>query len=382
MTEQLVPARRVSPGRILRRELDARGWSQKDLAAIIQRPEQAISEIVNDKKRITPPTAVELAHAFGTSPELWMNLDSSYQLWLARKAETDKLIARRARLYDLAPIPELIRRRWIPDTNDIGGLEEAVCELLEIPSPDATPSYGMSPVNMRISPSRGPEAAAQIAWVKRAEKLTRMQPAERFTRAKLRKSIPVILACAERAGDMARVPPMLLRLGVRFVVVPHLRHTYIDGALLRCKEGPAVALTLRYDRIDSFWFTLLHELGHLAQGHSGTFLDTIFGREHKAVGEEAEADKLAQDWLIPSAEYRKFIEATGPYYSRQNIEDFAKRIERHPGIVLGRLQYDREVGYNHLRFLLVKGSAFLTGWMDGPTCEGWNTSHRTGRIVC
>ena len=59
----LVPARVTPPGRVIRRELDARGWTQKDLAEITGRPEQAISQIVRGHKQITPETALQLAAA-------------------------------------------------------------------------------------------------------------------------------------------------------------------------------------------------------------------------------------------------------------------------------------------------------------------------------
>ena len=67
--EGLRPVRPVSPGRILRRELEARGWKQQDLARIVGRPPQVINQIVQGKKQITPETAIELGQAFGTSAE-------------------------------------------------------------------------------------------------------------------------------------------------------------------------------------------------------------------------------------------------------------------------------------------------------------------------
>jgi len=76
MNTNLRPARAVPPGRIIRRELSARGWTQKDLAEIMGRPPQAISEIVQGRRRITPDIALQLAAAFGTSPELWINLET------------------------------------------------------------------------------------------------------------------------------------------------------------------------------------------------------------------------------------------------------------------------------------------------------------------
>ena len=84
------------PGESIREELEARGWTQKDLAEILGRPLQAINGIVNAKKEITPQTAAELSQAFGTSPELWLNLEAAYRL--SRVKTLDTGIARRARL--------------------------------------------------------------------------------------------------------------------------------------------------------------------------------------------------------------------------------------------------------------------------------------------
>ncbi len=79
MNTEIRPARAIAPGRIILRELEARGWSQQDLAAIMGRPEQAISEIINAKKQITAETAQQLSRAFGTSVDFWLNLEMQYQ---------------------------------------------------------------------------------------------------------------------------------------------------------------------------------------------------------------------------------------------------------------------------------------------------------------
>ncbi len=83
--EGLRPARAVRPGIILQREIEARGWTQNDLADMIGRPQQTISEIVRGTEQITPETALELSEAFGTSPEFWMNLETNYRLSLSEQ---------------------------------------------------------------------------------------------------------------------------------------------------------------------------------------------------------------------------------------------------------------------------------------------------------
>jgi HTH-type transcriptional regulator / antitoxin HigA len=81
----LVPIYTPPPGEILAAELAARGWSQRHFAAIIGRPAQAVNEILRAKKQITPETALLIAAALDTSPELWINLEIDYRLSLARR---------------------------------------------------------------------------------------------------------------------------------------------------------------------------------------------------------------------------------------------------------------------------------------------------------
>jgi addiction module HigA family antidote len=76
----------IHPGEILADELEARAMTQRALAEAIGRPEQVISEIVHGKKGITAETALQLAAAFGVSAEFWMNLQTSYELTLARRS--------------------------------------------------------------------------------------------------------------------------------------------------------------------------------------------------------------------------------------------------------------------------------------------------------
>lgn len=85
------------PGEYLREELDARRWSQSDFARIIGRPLQTVNEIVNAKKRVTAETALAIGEALGTGPEVWINLQSAYDLWMA--GLPDPAIARRAKQF-------------------------------------------------------------------------------------------------------------------------------------------------------------------------------------------------------------------------------------------------------------------------------------------
>ena len=79
MTHTRTPAEVFPPGVFIREELQARGWTQRDLAEVLGRPLQFVNELINGRKRLTAEAVKQLAAAFGTSPELWLNLENAYR---------------------------------------------------------------------------------------------------------------------------------------------------------------------------------------------------------------------------------------------------------------------------------------------------------------
>jgi HTH-type transcriptional regulator/antitoxin HigA len=134
----------------------------------------------------------------------------------------------------------------------------------------------------------------------------------------------------------------LQKNGIRFVVEPHLPKTHLDGAALRLPDGsPVVAMTLRYDRIDYFWFTLCHELAHLAlhQGEDGweVFLDDLESNDTNDL--ESEADQWAAEALIPGEIWEASDLTQAP--TAAAILGFATKHRVHPAIPAGRIRRER-----------------------------------------
>lgn len=360
MTED--PAVLLGPGPRISHELEARGWSQKDLAEVLGRPAQAINEIVNKSKQITPETAVQLAHAFGTSPEFWANLEALYRVRLAKKTAEIADVQRRRRLYELAPVGELIRRGWIRASSGLNELERSVCEFLEIGDIREEPSPPV--VKLRHTPTRDPEARAQLAWIKRAEALARTQKVGRFNKEAFNEAMPAVFDMAQTPSDVARLPEALAALGVHFIVVPHLPKTYLDGAAFAVGGRPVIALTLRYDRLDNLWFTFAHEAAHVARGDAAVLDDRPDRTDRAKDPTERAADTAASAWLINASAYRAFREATADRPTRPQIEAFAQRLGRHPSIVVGRLQHDDVISWNQHRWAHVSVRSWLAPWID------------------
>jgi HTH-type transcriptional regulator/antitoxin HigA len=164
-------------------------------------------------------------------------------------------------------------------------------------------------------------------------------------------------------SNVLKVPDFLLKLGVHFVIVPHLPKTYIDGAMIP-GTNPIVALTLRHDRVDNFWFTLLHELAHILAGHEGVRVDEEGFERETADSDEAAANAKTRDWLLTPRKYRSFVTRQRPYFSGESIEIFALSQSRHPSIVLGRLQHEGLVDYKNLRRFHVKVREHLKNLID------------------
>lgn len=369
------PAEVFPPGEFLREELESRGWTQTDLAEILDRPFRMVNEIIQGKRAITPGTARGLAAALGTSPELWMNLEAAYQLWRVG-AGGGGAITRRARLYAKAPVREMVRRGWIEPSDSIDVLEGRVFDFLGISSIDEEPP--LFAYAARKSTSYASIAPAQGAWLIRSRQLARaVHVGGRYSADNLEKALARLRLLFHVPQEIRHVPRVLSEAGIRLVIIQSLPGSRMDGACFWLDaSSPLIALSLRYDRIDYFWFTLFHELGHLIRGEEvfDPELETKPGGSEKPERERS-ADEFAADRLVPRQQFDSFIARVRPLYSAQRIEAFAQVAKVHPGIVVGQLQHRREVAWASFKRMLVPVKEFITAT---ALTDGWGAALPAG----
>lgn len=132
----------------------------------------------------------------------------------------------------------------------------------------------------------------------------------------------------------------LANIGIILVVEEHFKKTYLDGAAMLDGDMPVIALTLRHDRVDNFWFALLHELihvqKHLAPSH--LFIADNLDDKNRSSQEEREADEGATEALIPAAEWDRSDVKRVP--SAKNASALADKLRIHPAIVAGRVRHE------------------------------------------
>jgi HTH-type transcriptional regulator/antitoxin HigA len=187
-----VPAEVFPPGEFLREELEAREWSQQELADILDRPPRLISELIAGKRAITPETAKGLSQAFGTSPDYWMNLESQYQL--SKVTVPNNNVARKAKLYSRFPVREMLRRGWARASENVGVLEQRFCEFFSLESVDAVPQLSH---NAKKTHALEDATPLQLAWLFRVRAMASEQVVPTYSKTKL-------LAAVERDGNLGR----------------------------------------------------------------------------------------------------------------------------------------------------------------------------------
>jgi HTH-type transcriptional regulator/antitoxin HigA len=343
------------PGEFLRDELEERGWSQAEFAEIIDRPYQLVNEIIGGKRGITPETAKALAAALGTSPEVWMNLDSAYQLW--KTAPVSPRVERQARIRAKYPVREMIRRLWIEPSEDPQVLESRLLRFFEVASLDELPRHSYAAMQSGVPGELSP---VQSAWLYRVRHIAETMKVAEYSKRSLRGTLEQLKPLREAPEEIRRVPPLLANCGIRLVIVEPLPSSKIDGVCLWLDDdSPVIGLSLRFDRIDNFWFVLRHEIEHVLNGDGR---DSVIVDSDLDVAEASEmgglspvergANFAAAEFCVPQRELDDFVARVAPLFSRERVLGFAKSVEVHPGLVAGQLQ--RRLGrYDLFRPMLV-----------------------------
>jgi HTH-type transcriptional regulator/antitoxin HigA len=288
----------------------------------------------------------------------------------AHAAAPASAIRERAKLFESAPVKDMEKRGWLKVSESVDELKHALSVFFSLPEAAKLRAAAKSSIQ---SSELTPE---QVAWCVRALQLAKAVPAQKFTNKSFDEGIPKLRALADFPENVRHVPKVLSEMGIRFVVVEHLPKSKIDGAALwlgDAWEKPVIALSVRYDRIDSFWHTLFHECSHIKNRDSYVVDVDIVGADRcLSSGElsqiEARANEEASEMLIPKDTLEGFIRRTKPFYYSAKIIQFANLIKLHPGIIAGALQHKGEIDWSANRHMLVKVRDIL---ISGALTDGW-----------
>jgi HTH-type transcriptional regulator / antitoxin HigA len=294
-----VPAEVFPPGVIIRGELDARGWTQADLAEIMERPLQAVNQIIGAKKRVTEETAKELEAALGIEAEFWLRTEALYRLRHGNPAPS--AIARRAAIRQRVPLRQMIARGWLAPSNDIDEMEARVKAYLCVDSLDDNPSFARAAKQTNYD---RPLSPTQEVWLLRVKRLAETMVAPAYSPATLMNVLTELRQLLREPEGARKVPKLLSGAGVRFVIVERLPGLRVDGVCFWLNgDKPVIAMSLRHDRIDNFWFVLRHEIEHVfrGDGKDGAIIDNDLDEAVDVSDQERIANTAAAEFCVPQA---------------------------------------------------------------------------------
>jgi len=332
------PIRLPDPVSAIKFRMDQLGLTQKDMAPYFG-SKSRVSEILNGKRQLTLPMMRALNKELGISAEVLLKEPG------ASFPEEIKGIE-----WQRFPVVEMAKRCWLPKENNLkDNIEEVMRALIE----QAGGFKALSGVLFRQG--RGGRYNSKMdqyalsAWCVQIMVLARKNPLEiKYVKDSVNTAM---LREVARLSYFKEGPLLakeyLEKHGIQMIVLYHLPKTYLDGAAMLMPDGtPVIGLTLRYDRIDNFWFCLLHELAHIAKHLSTSdsiIIDDFDIHRHDATSEdkiEKEADTMAQDGLIPKKEWQE-----SPVKNRataSNVLALANKLKIHPAIIAGRVRRESD----------------------------------------
>jgi HTH-type transcriptional regulator/antitoxin HigA len=363
------------PGQLIMELLDARGWTQRTLAVVLDKDESTINKIIAGKGSVTTETALALEDIFGVSAERFLELQRMYDLAVARISnKPDHTRATRATLLGDLPIAAMRKRGWInaDDPRDLESVERGLTKFFGVTS---VSDIEILPHAAKKTLVNSDPTPSQMAWLYRIKAIAEDLLVPRFSPAALDNALPRLRALMSAPEEARHIPRILAEAGIRFAVVESLPSAKIDGVCFWLgDDSPVIGISLRYDRIDNFWFVLRHEIEHVRLGHGRRMMMLDAELEGEKAGdsidipeEERLANRAAQEFCVPSSKMEAFIARKAPLYSERDILGFAKLLKVHAGIIAGQLHHKTGI-YTRFRHHLVNIRTHLG---TGLAIDGW-----------
>lgn len=314
--------------------MEQQGLKNRDLIKYIGSSAK-VSEVLSGKRALTLPMIRAMSEHLGIPAEVLIQ-------------EPGGKIPEEVRGIDWSrfPLNELAKRGWIRIRENLKAhAEELMRELIDragglnsIPQP----AYRKNDNSRRNAKMDSYALSAWCIYVlaeARSRKLVSKYKRGSITIDFLRD----VARLGRFANGPKRAQEFLSTNGIVLVLAKHLPKTYLDGAAMITKEGmPVVGMTIRYDRLDNFWFCLLHELAHLGRhmdGETDYFVDDLSLRTEDDNVIEKQADDWANKALIPEKIWENAPARIRPTVA--NVISLSQELEISPAAIAGRIRYER-----------------------------------------
>lgn len=336
------------PGDTILDMLEERGWTQAELARRVGHSEKHVSQLINGKVPLSEETAIRLERALGGSTSFWLSREEKFREQCARlKAQQDH--ESWVGWLDELPIKDLMDSDAIEkrrnDAKNKPSIVESCLRFFGVASPDAwRVQYAYEQLSFRRSRAEQSDMGAISSWLRLGELTARSRVCPPYDKARFEQALKIIrtLTCDSPAVFEPQMRKLLTEAGVDFVLVPSIPRAHVSGvARWLSPIRPMIQMSLYGKTNDKFWFTFFHEAAHiLLHANNAKQKESVFLDDPNATRsddpQEHEANEWAGNWLIPAHEVRYL----SGLKTKPAVLMFARKLNIHPGIVVGRLQHD------------------------------------------
>jgi len=348
--EKFTPDWASPPGDTILDLIEDRDWSQAELANRLGFSPKHLNQLIKGKVSLTYDAALKLERVLGSTASFWMSRESKYRQQLAR-LEAHQNYMNWADWLNRLPLSELKKIGVIDDAriseSSKPRLVEQLLTFFGVASPDEWSNhYGSLSGSFRRTKEDQADVGAIASWLRLGEKVAEDINASKYNRTKFESAIKKIreLTVLPQKEFEPVLKELCLDSGVKFVLVEPIKKSHVSG-VARWLNGhsPIIQLSLYGKTNDKFWFTFFHEAAHIllhSDEKAAIFLDDIDFKS--TLNQEVEANEWAGNILIPAAHKYELVSLR----SEEEIQDFSRKINIHPGIVVGRLQHEAQISYN------------------------------------
>jgi len=356
------------PGYYVQDIIDDMEITQSEFAKRLNTTDKTLSQLLAGKISLSLDLAGKLSQMTGTSVAMWRNLQAQYD-------EKVLEIERQQQLDEECEILHQINQKYLcsmgifPKEATSEEKVKRLCSCLNVASLKALLQPDLLTVCRSNIQEINPKNVLNAnVWIQLGLNKARKKTCPPFDKAKLVENIEKLcrLSCERLDTIFPKIEQILSRCGIALVALPYLPDSGLSGAVKWInKDKVMLLINDRGKDTGKFWFTLLHELRHIMQGRvtavylsaSTTSNTQILSLGRNDVDEENDADRYAQETLIPAKEYQTF-KNTHPI-TVASIRQFAKSIHRSPAIVHGRLQKDGLLRWTAFNKELREGYQFV-----------------------
>jgi HTH-type transcriptional regulator/antitoxin HigA len=332
------PGWSVHPGLILRQVLEQRNVRQSELAERTGLSAKHLNQIVNQSIGITGDVAVLLERALDIPARFWTRAEADYQTFESNRRASVNLAAFTAwaNRFDEST---LHKHGVVSPGDDPVTKVDKILKFFQVANPEAFNKSWMQPrVSFRRSQAFTVAEENTALWLRlverSAEQIT-MPPLSMRALRKVARALPRMTILSVTDGFVA-ARAALAQAGVALTFVSEIPGTRVCAATWWLDaERPAIGLTARYRKPDSFWFNLAHEIGHLVKHpRRMTFLDIDIDKQTQDPA-EMEANDFAVDTLFPGDASQRIARAV----SREDLVILAAHLGIGVAVVAGHYGY-------------------------------------------